>query len=61
MHSPTYVRFVRIQPFWRQHAHVALRAAARGYVLESSRIAAEASAKELPESELVRKTYPVEQ
>ena len=40
-----------------QNAHMALTVAARGYVLESGRIVAEAPAKELAESELVRKTY----
>jgi branched-chain amino acid transport system ATP-binding protein len=40
-----------------QNAHMALAVAARGYVLESGRVVATASARELAQSELVRKTY----
>jgi branched-chain amino acid transport system ATP-binding protein len=40
-----------------QNAAMALQVAARGYVLESGRVALEATAAELRTSELVRKTY----
>jgi branched-chain amino acid transport system ATP-binding protein len=40
-----------------QNAHMALAVAARGYVLESGRIALAAPAADLARSELVRKTY----
>ncbi|MER3419533.1 MAG: ABC transporter ATP-binding protein [Chloroflexota bacterium] len=40
-----------------QNAHMALAVADRGYVLESGRIVAHASARELAASELVRKSY----
>jgi branched-chain amino acid transport system ATP-binding protein len=40
-----------------QNASMALQVASRGYILESGAVAMEATAKELRESDVVRRTY----